>query len=1145
MSVNIEKKLGSYRKTKAGRVFLGKADEQYQLPDLNENQLFSYSEFLQKDVEHKKRKDQGLQNLFLSNFPLVSNDEKIRLEFLGYRIEDPTSTVSECLETDKTYGGGLYGTFRVSIEDGEIKEQDIFVSQIPFMTPSGTFVINGAERVVVSQMHRSPGVVFDYNDRTNMYYSRVIPERGSWLEFEITREIFYVRIDRRMRASVISFLKAIGVGDDTDILRRFGKDEELSLRGLDVDDLVGNFLFEKVEVDGGESYKAGTKIDEGIARFLINKGFEKIKIFNRAEAKRCEVVLNSFAKDGYSSRAEVCSDIYHIIYGSAPTTDEIAIAELERMFFSEKSYTLGKVGRYKLNKKFDFPATKTKEQLDVDDVLATVKYLNDVYVGDISVDDIDHLGNRRIRLVGEQFYNHLKVAFSRVQKLAKEKMTIHSSAEQLTPQNLFSIKPIISGVKEFFGTSELSQFMDQTNPLSALTHKRRLSSLGPGGLVRERAGFEVRDVHYSHYGKICPIETPEGPNIGLIVSLASFAKINRYGFIEAPYFKVKDGRVTGEVEYLSAIEEDRVFITPFTDKLNKDGSFKDDIIVMRNRGNYYTDTIDKVSYMDVSSRQIISVSTSLIPFLEHDDANRALMGSNMQRQAVPLLRSESPIVGTGVEGDVARYSGFAVTAEESGDVVSVDNRKVVIEGKSGKKEYFLKKLRRTNQDNFYNQSPTVREGDKVEAGDMISTGPSVDNGELALGKNVFTAFMTWEGYNFEDAVLMSEDLLRDDTYTSVHIEEMDIECRETKLGRELITRDVPSISEEDAAKLDEDGIIMVGEKVKNGTVLVGKVTPKGHSEMTPEFKLLYSIFGEKAKDVKDSSLRFNQGSIGVVVGVKRYTRDNSDDLKPGIIEKIKVYIAKKKKLQEGDKFAGRHGNKGVVARILPVEDMPHLKDGRPVQVLLNPLGVPSRMNVGQVYELILGFVGHELGVKFSVPVFNNKGYEEIEELLKVAGIRDHSLQTLYDGRTGEPFHKEVTVGYMYYLKLAHLVDDKIHARSTGPYSLVTQQPLGGKAQFGGQRVGEMEVWAIEAYGAANILQEFLTIKADAMEGRSKIYEAIIKGEYVNAASIPESFNVLVQELRGLGLDIEIYDSENKDIFQNPDQRERDKNRKLI
>ena len=805
------------------------------------------------------------------------------------------------------------------------------------------------------------------------------------------------------------------------------------------------------------------------------------------------------------------------------------------IFFNHDQYSLGDVGRYKINKKFDYKNSNNEQVLSIRDILSTVKHLIGIKNSELATDDIDHLGNRRIRCVGEQLVNHLKSCFVRMERLVKDRVTIQEH-KTLTPQNLISIKPITAGINEFFGTSQLSQFMDQTNALSAITHKRRLSALGPGGLTRERAGFEVRDIHYTHYGRICPIETPEGPNIGLIVSLASFARVNDYGFIETPYYKVVDGKVTDEVRYLSAIEEERYVIVPANTHLNEDNSFKEEIIAARRRGDYPMSFSKDVDYIDVSSKQIVSVSASLIPFLEHDDANRALMGCNMMRQAIPLLYPDSPIVGTGLEEAMAKDSGFCQLAKEDGEVTYVDNSRIEITTKDSVEKYKLTKSYRTNQDTYYNQSPIVKEGDQVLKGDVLCDGPSIDKGEIALGKNVIVAFMTWEGYNYEDAILMSENLLKRDTYTSIHIEQLEIESRETKLGKEQITKDIPNISEEDYKELDENGIVMVGAKVKHGSILVGKVTPKSHTEITPEYRLLYSIFGEKAREVDDTSLRVPHGTDGVVIGVYHYSRENRDDLKAGVIEKIKILLATKRKLREGDKFAGRHGNKGVVARIIPQEDMPFNEEGEPVDIVLNPLGVPSRMNIGQVMETVLGYAGYKSNKKIAVPVFNGMTYGDVKEYLKICGLEEEGKHTLYDGRTGEPFKNKVTIGVMYYLKLAHLADDKIHARSTGPYSLVTQQPLGGKAQFGGQRVGEMEVWAIEAYGASNILQEFLTVKSDSIGGRTSIYEAIVKGKFVSTPGIPESFNVLVQELRGLGLNMEMFDGEGNKIHIIPQKK---------
>jgi DNA-directed RNA polymerase subunit beta len=1208
--------LKKYNKTGRGRVVLTKNPVEFELPNLNSIQIESFKSFLQTDTSVADRKNEGLQFLFQSTFPFYSNDGKVRLEFDNYDIGEPKYTMDEALEKDRTYCAPVKATIRLILEEtGEIKEQEIYVCDIPIMTDEGVFIINGAVRVVVSQIHRSPGVIFDYNERANMFHSRLIPERGPWLEFEIVKEVLYIRIDRKQRIPVTTLLKAVGIISNEEIIKTFYQTEVFKVSSDEdkmIDELVGRVLakdivFEKEEEEPQKEkedkkpvkktkkelaaeeaakqdliFSAGYRITEELVQKLVQEKVKEIELINAEDLNENEVILNTIERERVSTQDEACIYLYTVVKGTEPSNAMVARNEIivrwkcnaceevsdqfnqpqkcpkcgaaaseivrvdKSIFFNGDIYSLGRVGRYKINKRFNYENADNSEVLSLRDILNTIKYLIKVKIGENPVDDIDHLGNRRIRSVGEQLMNHLKVCFARLERLARERMTIQDH-DTLTPQNLISIKPITAGIKEFFGTAQLSQFMDQTNPISAVTHKRRLNALGPGGLTRERAGFEVRDIHYTHYGRMCPIETPEGPNIGLIVSLASFARINEYGFIETPYYRIEKGKVSKKVEYLSAIEEDRYNLTPYCEDLSDKGSFKDTFIPSRSKGNYPMAYPKDVQYMDVAPSQIFSISSSLIPFLEHDDANRALMGSNMMRQAVPLLNPDAPLVGTGIEEQVAAQSGFVVVSKDDGEVIYVDNERIELKVPRMKEPvvYKLKKTRRTNQDTYYNQKPIVNEGDKIKKGQVMSDGPAIDNAELAIGKNILTAFMPWEGFNYEDAILMSENLLKEDTYTSIHIEEFEIEARETKLGKETLTRDIPNISEEDYKDLDDSGIVRIGAKVKAGSILVGKVTPKGHTEITPEYKLLHSIFGEKARDVKDTSLRVPHGNEGVVISVKVYSRENRDDLKPGVIERVKVYIAKKRKLREGDKFAGRHGNKGVVARVMPAEDMPFLADGTPVDVVLNPLGVPSRMNLGQIYELVLGWVAKEMGVNFATPVFNGVSWDEITKFLKEVDLPQTGKAELYDGRTGEKFKNPVTVGYMYYLKLAHLADDKIHARSTGPYSLVTQQPLGGKAQFGGQRVGEMEVWAVEAYGAANVLQEFLTVKADAMEGRTRIYESIIKGEYVSTPGIPESFNVLVQELRGLGLRIEIYDENNNIINVAPKNKEREKKKRLI
>jgi DNA-directed RNA polymerase subunit beta len=1025
------------------------------------------------------------------------------------------------------------------------------MGDIPLMTPRGTFIINGAERVVVSQIHRSPGVIFSHEK--GIFSSRIIPYRGSWLEFEIDqkKELIFAKIDRKKKILATVFLRALGFDTREKIIDLFYKTKQVTLSDSreDKEKLLGMVFARAVYHQEGEEtkkiYRAGDKIHPHDVEELIHSGIKKIEVidFANVDSLHSSIILNCFEREEviYSredpgkdepTKEECISRVYSVIKPGEPITLESAEKDLQSMFFSARRYDLGRVGRYKLNKKFDYGDNPKTHTLLPEDITNTMRFLIEVYIGERYVDDIDHLGNRRIRSVGELLTNHLKIAFTRMERIAKERMSL-KEADTIRPQDLISIKPIVATIKEFFGSSQLSQFMDQVNPLAELTHKRRLNALGPGGLSRDRAGFEVRDVHYSHYGRMCPIETPEGPNIGLIVSLANYTRVNEYGFLESPYRKVVDGIVSKEIEYLSAIDEEKFFIAQANAPLDKAGKFQEKMIPVRKGGDYTTRKAKDIQYMDVSPKQIISVSTSLIPFLEHDDANRALMGSNMQRQAVPLLRPDPPRVGTGMERKTAYDSGVVVVNQRPGKVAYVSSDEILVKPDHGKADeldlYKLIKFQRTNQDTCFSQKPIVAPGQKVATGDVLADGPATYNGELALGRNVLVAFMPWNGYNYEDAILISETLVREDNFTSIHIKEFSVEVRETKLGPEKITRDIPNASENALEHLDEEGIIYVGAEVKSGSILVGKVTPKSETDSTPEFKLLNSIFGEKAKDVRDTSLRVPHGIEGTVIDVQRLKRSEGDELNPGVEEVVKILIATKRKLQEGDKMAGRHGNKGVIARVLPEEDMPFMEDGTPIDLVLNPLGVPSRMNLGQIMETELGWAGMRLHEWYATPVFESATNEMIEAKLKEASLPLNSKVTLHDGLTGEPFENPVTVGYIYMMKLHHLVDDKMHARSTGPYSLVTQQPLGGKAQFGGQRLGEMEVWALEAYGAANTLQELLTIKSDDMSGRAKVYESIVKNEAFNQAGIPESFNVLVQELRGLALDISIYDAKGKQV----------------
>ncbi|KAF5064859.1 DNA-directed RNA polymerase subunit beta [anaerobic digester metagenome] len=1037
-----------------------------------------------------------------------------------------------------------------------MREKEIFFGDIPLMTDRGTFIINGAERVVVSQIHRSPGVIF--SNEKDVYSSRIIPYRGSWLEFEIDdkKHLIFTKIDRKKRILGTLFLRAIGFDTREKILEQFYSAETVEL--ADDADLKANlenrYLFKDVyaKVDGTEKkvIRAGDMLHAHEIDELLKLNVREVQLVNlRGEGTlHSDMILNCFeiedakyTREGYDepTKEDVLSPIFSVLMPGEMIAIERAERDLPDMFFSNRRYDLGSVGRYKFNKKFGSGTEEEEENASTDltvltpqDIVNTMDFLIKVFIREQNVDDIDHLGNRRVRSVGELLQNALKSAFARMERIAKERMNLETGS--VKPQDLISIKPIVAAIKEFFGSSQLSQFMDQVNPLAELTHKRRLNALGPGGLSRDRAGFEVRDVHYTHYGRICPIETPEGPNIGLIVSLANYTRINQHGFLETPYRKVVNGVVTKQYRYLDANDEEKFFIAQASAKLDSDGNFHDNEVPVRRSGDYSTKPPAEIKYMDVDPKQVISVAASLIPFLEHDDANRALMGSNMQRQAVPLVFPETPRVGTGMEGKTAYDSGVLVKAKRSGTVTYVSSDRVVVQPDSAEIQgqldtYEVQKYQRTNQDTCFNQKPIVSFGQHVEAGDVLADGPATQSGELALGRNILVGFVPWNGYNYEDAVLISERVVKDDIFTSVHIKEFTTDIRETKLGPEKLTRDIPNTSEKMLEQLDEDGIVRIGTAVRPGSILVGKVTPKSESDTTPEFKLLNSIFGEKAKEVRDTSLKVPHGTEGTVIDIQRLKRSNNDELPPGVEETVKVLIATKRKLRQGDKMAGRHGNKGVVSRILAEEDMPYMADGTPLDVCLNPLGVPSRMNIGQLMETQLGWAAVKLDKWYSTPVFQSATMTQIEEKMREAGLPENSKTVLYNGLTGVPFVNPVFCGYIYYLKLHHLVDDKMHARSTGPYSLVTQQPLGGKAQFGGQRLGEMEVWALEAYGAANTLQELLTIKSDDMNGRVKIYESIVKGEPATTAGMPEAFNVLVQEIRGLALDMSVYDSKGRQV----------------
>ncbi len=1345
------------------RKFFGNIQEIAAMPNLIEVQKASYDQYLQMEEPAGGRLDEGLQAVFKSVFPISDFSSTALLEFVRYEFEQPKYDVDECRQRGMTFAAPLKVTLRLIVFDvdedtggksvKDIKEQDVYMGDMPLMTSNGTFIVNGTERVIVSQMHRSPGVFFDHDKGKShssgklLFAARIIPYRGSWLDIEFdAKDIVYARIDRRRKIPASSLLFALGMDGeeilhtfyDKVIYSRFGdgwrvpfdakrmrgvkptidlvdadsgevvieagkkvtarlarKLAEGGLKALKMrdEDLYGQFLADEiVNMQTGEIYaEAGDEITEKLLAQLIDFGYEEVRVLDIDHVNTGAYIRNTLAVDKNETREDALFDIYRVMRPGEPPTVDTAEAMFHSLFFDPERYDLSAVGRVKMNMRLDLDAEDTVRVLRKDDIVAVVRTLVDLRDGRGEIDDIDNLGNRRVRSVGELMENQYRLGLLRMERAIKERMS-SIEIDTVMPQDRINAKPAAAAVREFFGSSQLSQFMDQTNPLSEITHKRRLSALGPGGLTRERAGFEVRDVHPTHYGRICPIETPEGPNIGLINSLATFARVNKYGFIESPYRRVRDNHVTDEVAYLSAMEEAKYYIAQANALIDESGRFVEDLVICRHAGDVLMVTADRVDFMDVSPKQLVSVAAALIPFLENDDANRALMGSNMQRQAVPLVRAEAPLVGTGMEPVVARDSGAAIAARRTGVVDQVDATRIVVRAteekdasKSGVDIYRLMKFQRSNQSTCVNQRPLVKVGDAVAAGDIIADGPSTDLGDLALGRNVLVAFMPWNGYNFEDSILLSERIVRDDVFTSIHIEEFEVMARDTKLGPEEITRDIPNVSEEALKNLDEAGIVYIGAEVNAGDILVGKITPKGESPMTPEEKLLRAIFGEKASDVRDTSLRVPPGVSGTIVEVRVFNRhgvdkderalaiereeierlakdrddeqaildrnvygrlaamiegkvavagpkgfkkdtelsrdvldeyprsqwwtfvvaddklmselealrnqyDDSkkrleqrfldkveklqrgDELPPGVMKMVKVFVAVKRKIQPGDKMAGRHGNKGVVSRIVPLEDMPHLDDGTPVDIVLNPLGVPSRMNVGQILETHLGWacrgmggkigelielyqqtadagpvretieriyegngevrdlddesvvrLGRQLqrGVPIATPVFDGAREPDIVDMLTEAGLDRSGQVTLFDGRSGEPFDRKVTVGYIYMLKLHHLVDDKIHARSIGPYSLVTQQPLGGKAQFGGQRFGEMEVWALEAYGAAYTLQEMLTVKSDDVAGRTKVYESIVRGDDTFEAGIPESFNVLVKEMRSLGLDVEL------------------------
>lgn len=1227
------------------------------LPNLIEIQIKSYNQFLQANKFPDERENIGLQEVFSEIFPIKSYDEKTILEFISYSLGVPKYIPEECIRRGISYNVTLKIKFRLTDETG-IKEEEVYMGTIPIMTDKGTFIINGAERVVVSQLHRSPGICFEQerHARGNPIYSfRIIPYRGSWLEGAFdTNDLIHIYIDRKKRRRKIlatTFIRALGYSSNADIIEEFFTTKKVKMKSeKEFSKLVGKILAQDVvdEESGLVFGKAAEKLTTAMIKRMADAGIDTIRIAE--DADESSPIIKMLLKDPTDSYESALKDFYRKIRPGEPATLANARSAIMRLFFDPKRYNLGRVGRYKLNSKLGLEVNDEILQivtLTKEDVIGALKYLIRLKQGDEDTltDDIDHLGNRRVRSVGELIQNQCRIGLARMEKIIRERMNLFDfTSDTLTPGKIISAKGLSGVLKDFFGRSQLSQFMDQTNPIAELTHKRRLSSLGPGGLNRDRAGFEVRDVHASHYGRICPIETPEGPNIGLITSLSSFAKINEFGFIETPYLIVRDHVVTDEIEYMTADQEERCVIAQASAQLDKYGMFKDKICWARYRGEPFEVDSNKVTHMDVSPKQLVSIVTGLIPFLEHDDANRALMGSNMQRQGVPLLKPEAPLVGTGLEARAARDSGAVIIAQEDGVVEYVDGMQIVISPKGNrleKKVYHLKKFLRSNAGTCINQKPLCQVGDKIKAGDVIADGPATENGEVALGKNVLVAFMPWYGYNFEDAIIISEKLLREDAFTSIYIEEFELTARDTKLGKEEITRDIPNVSEEALVNLGDDGIIRVGAEVKPGDILVGKITPKSETELAPEERLLRAIFGEKAADVKDASLTVPPGTEGIVMDVKvfsrrdrlsktddelveeasrlkdiqrefktkqtelrnerherigalllnelapgtivhrktaevvieegelieqdlllelekenvedllmpsndlydtlrqtlhdyeiamqtldtqyksevEFMRKGDTDLDPGIIRQVKVYVASKRKLQVGDKMAGRHGNKGVVSKIVPEADMPFMADGVPIEVILNPLGVPSRMNMGQLFETHLGFAAKRAGIYVQSPVFEGFPEDVIWKMMKEQGLSENGKFFLYDGTSGERFDNPVVVGYIYLLKLSHLVADKIHARAVGPYSLVTQQPLGGKAQMGGQRFGEMEVWAAEAYGAAHLLQELLTVKSDDVSGRTRIYESIVKGDNLLKSGTPESFNVLIKEMQGLGLDL--------------------------
>ena len=1125
-------KFGDHRERRT----FSKTKNTLELTDLLEIQKKSFNWFL----------EEGIREIFDDLFPVESFTGNISLEFGEYSFDEPRYSIKEAKERMVNYAAPLKVQARLFIhETGEVKEQEIFLGDLPMMTDAGTFIINGAERVITSQLVRSPSIYFkreiDKNGRP-VVSGEVIPNKGTWLEYELdARDVLYVRIDRTRKVTITTFLRALGLSNDEDIISVFG-DNQYIQNTLEKDSTKNTDealieIYEKLRP--GEPATLDSAKNQLITRFFDKFRYDLAKVGRYKFNKKLNVldrllgcVIAQDIKDndevvvasGTLITKDLLEKIRPLFNNGYSLKETIINEELDEYNKIQEVLVYDKTDKEKVHKVIGNDQSIDEKRLTISDVYASVSYYLNLLFNIGNIDEIDHLGNRRVRQVGELIQNQFRVGMARMERVIRERMTTQE-IENVTPKTLINIRPVTAALKEFFGSSQLSKFMDQINPIAELTDKRRLSSLGPGGLSRDRAGMEVRDVNASHYGRLCPIESPEGQNIGLITSLSSYAKINDYGFIMTPYRKVENGHVTEEVVYLTADEENDYYISQATTPVDDDNNISENQVIARLNGDTVMVDSKKVNYIDVAPSQVVSITTSCIPFLDHDDATRALMGANMQRQAVPLLKTEAPIVATGVEYIAARDSGSTVVAKADGVVEYADSKKIVVKNAKGKDTYFLANFERTNASTCLNHHPLVKAGDSIHRGEVIADGPSTEKGELALGKNMTVAFMTFNGYNYEDAVILNERLVKDDVYTSLHIEQTDIDCRDTKLGPEEITRDIPNVSEEARKNLDSNGIVRIGTEVHEGDILVGKVTPKGVQELTSEEKLLHAIFGEKTREVRDTSLRVKHGEDGIVHDIKVYTKENSDELPPGVSKIVRVYIVQKRKIQVGDKMSGRHGNKGVISLILPEEDMPYLPDGTPVDVILNPLGVPSRMNIGQILELHLGMAGKKIGTHYATPVFDGASVDEIKEQMKEAGMDDDGKTVLYNGRTGEPFENRVSVGVMYMIKLHHMVDDKLHARATGPYSMVTQQPLGGKAQFGGQRFGEMEVWALYAYGAAHVLQEILTIKSDDVVGRVKVYESLIKGKTVNQAGVPESFRVLLKEFQALGLDVQILDTD--------------------